>query len=213
MHRVPEPIHERYMRSQLMSDSREALRRNVAMGAKLRHMSCVLAAVVGVMLAGRVTAIADGDSFVLTDARSRSHRVRIGGIDAPERGQPFSQASKSSLSAMIFKREVVVTTGKVDQYGRVVGTVLAGGHDVGLEQLRSGMAWFYTYYGNEMNSRDRAAFLEAERGAKSARRGLWADARAVPPWRWRRASRRGPAARLRSAAPHPQTSTRSRPAM
>ncbi len=139
---------------------------------------------------GRVTAIADGDSFTLTDASRRSYRVRIQGIDAPERAQNFSQASRKSLSDLLFAREVTVIVQKHDQYGRIVGTVMAGGRDAGLEQLRAGLVWFYTYYANEMRTADRAAYLEAQREARVGRRGLWSDAQAVPPWRFRREHRR-----------------------
>lgn len=139
---------------------------------------------------GRVTAVADGDSFTLTDAGRRSYRVRIQGIDAPERAQDFSQASKKSLSELLFSRDVTVIVQKHDQYGRIVGTVLAGGRDAGLEQLRAGLVWFYAYYGHEMSGADRAAYLEAQREARVGRRGLWSDAQAVPPWRFRREHRR-----------------------
>ena len=137
-------------------------------------------------ITGRVTAVSDGDSFILVDAQRRSIRVRIQGVDAPERRQGFSYASKQSLSKMIYRRDVVVNVDKADQYGRVVGTVMVEGRDAGLEQIRAGFAWFYTHYANEMPPVVRTVYIAAQREAKSARRGLWSENDPTPPWRFRR---------------------------
>jgi endonuclease YncB( thermonuclease family) len=137
-------------------------------------------------ITGRVTAVADGDSFTLADAQRRSIRVRIQGVDAPERRQGFSYASKQSLSRMIYRRDVIVNVDKEDQYGRVVGTVMVDGRDAGLEQIRAGFAWFYTHYANEMPPVVRTVYIAAQRDAKNARRGLWSETEPVPPWRFRR---------------------------
>jgi endonuclease YncB( thermonuclease family) len=112
--------------------------------------------------------------------------VRIHGVDAPERRQAFSYASKQALSEMLFGRDVVVEVNKEDQYGRIVGTVTVDGRDAGLQQIRSGLAWFYTHYANEMTRQNRAAYIAAERDARAARRGLWSQQNPVPPWRFRR---------------------------
>lgn len=140
----------------------------------------------GQEILGRVTAVADGDSLTITDRDLRSFRVRLQGIDAPEHGQPFSRASKSALGQMLFGRDVVVIPHKVDRYGRIVGTVLVGGRDAGLEQLRSGLAWFYTFYEHELTLSGRNDYLAAQRLAKQQRRGLWSETAPVPPWRFRR---------------------------
>ena len=137
-------------------------------------------------ITGRVTAIADGDSFTLTDGRRRSTRVRIQGVDAPERRQAFSYASKQALSDMLYGRDVVVAIDKQDRYGRIVGMVKIDGRDAGLQQIRAGLAWFYSHYSNEMNASDRAAYVAAQRDARAARRGLWSELNPIPPWRFRR---------------------------
>lgn len=137
-------------------------------------------------IAGRVTAVADGDSLTITDAAKRSYRVRLQGIDAPERAQPFSSVSKAALSRLVFGRDVVVVPQKIDQYGRIVGKLMVNDRDAALEQLRSGLVWFYTHYENEMTPADRAQYLAAQREARLARRGLWVEDRPVPPWQFRR---------------------------
>ena len=137
-------------------------------------------------ITGRVTAVADGDSLTITDQAKRSYRVRLQGIDAPERGQPFSASSKAALSKLIVGRDVVVLQQKSDQYGRVVGKLRINGRDVALEQLRSGLVWVYTYHSNDMTAADRAEYLAAQRSARLARQGLWSEVQPIPPWQFRR---------------------------
>ena len=70
-----------------------------------------------------------------------------------------------------------------DRNGREVARVHVDGRDLSLELLRAGFAWHYRRYSRESS----LARLQAE--ARAARRGLWADARPVPPWEWRRQRR------------------------
>jgi endonuclease YncB( thermonuclease family) len=77
---------------------------------------------------------------------------------------------------------------KQDKYGRLVGKVSIEGIDVGLDQLRTGMAWVYVEYFNEVAPADRSDYRDAEAAARSARLGLWRDGEgAMPPWQWRKA--------------------------
>lgn len=76
---------------------------------------------------------------------------------------------------------------KTDRYGRKVCRVLVGGVDVGLEQIRAGLAWYFRRYGNELPPNRRQQYADGEAQAKDARRGLWADVAPVPPWEWRSA--------------------------
>lgn len=87
---------------------------------------------------GTVVSIVDGDTLdVLTQAREL-HRVRVQGIDAPERSQPFARAAKRHLSDLVYAKEVRVIWHKKDRYGRLVGKVLSGTVDVGLERAYPG---------------------------------------------------------------------------
>lgn len=142
-------------------------------------------------LEGKVISVADGDTITLLDAGNRQIRVRLQGIDAPESGQAFGQASKRNLSDLVFDGQVVVEYEKTDRYGRTLGKVLASGHDVNLEQVKAGLAWHYKYYQNEQSPDDRRLYAAAETEARSARRGLWADPAPPPPWDFRRGKRGG----------------------
>ena len=127
---------------------------------------------------GRVVSIQDGDTLTVLVAR-RQIKVRLAGIDAPERDQPFGEKSWQSLSQMAFNRTVSVAMQKIDDYGRTVGTVTVARLNVEGEQVQRGLAWVYRQYSHD----SQLLALEAE--AKAARRGLWADANPIPPWDWR----------------------------
>ena len=70
-----------------------------------------------------------------------------------------------------------------DKYGRTVGHVMVDGRDMNLEMLEEGMAWHYEKYDHNKRLR------EAEQGARAAKKGLWSDDNAVPPWDWRKIKR------------------------
>lgn len=137
-------------------------------------------------LTGRVVGVTDGDTITVLDAANNQHKIRLSGIDCPEKNQPYGQAAKQSLSDQVFDRQVSVESDKRDRYGRVVGKVLADGRDANLEQLRRGLAWHYKKYENEQPLDDRLVYRAEEEGARAARRGLWADPAPIAPWDWRK---------------------------
>ncbi|MDP3842593.1 MAG: thermonuclease family protein [Oxalobacteraceae bacterium] len=139
----------------------------------------------GAELVGKVVAIADGDTITLLDAYSRQHKVRLQGIDAPERGQAYWKASKQHLADGVYLRQVVVEYDKKDRYGRIVGHVRHEGRDMNLEQLQAGAAWFYRKYAKELSADVRANYAVAEIAASRDRRGLWREEQPVAPWDWR----------------------------
>lgn len=95
------------------------------------------------LVEGRVVAVSDGDTIIIFDASKTQHKVRLAGIDAPEKGQPFGNVSKESLSRLMFDKRVEARCHKKDRYGREVCKVMRGGTDVNLEQIMVGMAWWY----------------------------------------------------------------------
>lgn len=141
-------------------------------------------------LTGRVVGIADGDTLTVLDATGIQHKIRLSGIDSPEKGQPFGQRCKQSLSDLVYDHAVAVESNKRDRYGRVIGKVLVDGHDANLEQVRRGCGWHYRRYMNEQPLDDRLAYAAAEEAARAGGLGLWGDRDALPPWDWRRAHRK-----------------------
>ncbi len=112
----------------------------------------------------------------------KGERIRLHGIDCPEKRQPFGNRAKQFASALVFGKTVTVNVLDVDRYGRTVGEViLPDGQVLNHELVRAGLAWWYRRYAPDD---DTLAQLEAD--ARAAKRGLWADAEPVPPWEWRR---------------------------
>jgi endonuclease YncB( thermonuclease family) len=132
-----------------------------------------------------VVGIADGDTITVLDEQRGQHKVRLAGIDAPEKRQDFGNRSKQSLSELAYRNQVIVQTAKTDRYGRRVGKVIVNGLDVNLEQVRRGMAWHYKAYAHEQGATDRQAYADAEDAARAAGAGLWALPRPMPPWEFR----------------------------
>ena len=101
-------------------------------------------------LSGRVIGVADGDTLTVLDGANVQHRIRLCGIDAPEKKQPFGTRSKQNLASLAFaKYPTVVEWTKPDRYGRIVGKVIVDGQDVGLRQIQAGLAWWYRKYARE----------------------------------------------------------------
>ncbi len=149
-------------------------------------------------LMGRVVAVSDGDTLTVLDKDKQQHRVRLYGIDAPEKAQPYGQRSKEHLSRLTYAKNVRVEWNKRDRYGRIVGKVWVRPTDcsncdltldAGLAQLSVGLAWWYRKYAGEQSAEDRARYEFEENEARARRVGLWRDQEPVAPWGWRRASK------------------------
>lgn len=137
-------------------------------------------------LTGHVVSVVDGDTLTVLDTQKRQHKIRLAGIDAPEKKQPFGDRSKQSLAALTFNKLVIVDWNTIDRYGRAIGKVKVGSIDVNLEQVRTGMAWWYERYRREQSLADQKDYSEAEQMAKTHQRGLWQEHSPVPPWDWRK---------------------------
>ncbi|WP_205622665.1 thermonuclease family protein [Haliea salexigens] len=129
-------------------------------------------------LSGTVVRIADGDTLTLLDATNTQHKIRLHGIDTPERRQPYGNAAREALVA---GQHIGVVIQDTDRYGRTVGTVYRNGMNVNLRLVEKGWAWRYERYAR--NDRELA---QAQREARAARRGLWQDSHPIAPWEWRR---------------------------
>jgi endonuclease YncB( thermonuclease family) len=140
-------------------------------------------------LVGRVVSVADGDTITVLDASNIQHKIRLSGIDAPEKHQAFGTVSKQNLSNMVFNRTVVVSWQNNDRYGRIIGKVLLDDVDINLEQIKAGMAWFYRQYQKQQPIQDQADYALAEQEAKANKLGLWVDEAPIEPWNFRRAKR------------------------
>lgn len=141
------------------------------------------------VVSGKVVGVSDGDTVTVLDANMHQRKIRLAGIDAPEKKMPWGQRAKNHLSDLVYGRTVAVETSKKDRYGRWVGKVLLDGRDVNLVMVQVGMAWHYKQYSHEQSIDERRAYASAEDEARASGRGLWAQQEPVPPWDWRAAQR------------------------
>lgn len=141
------------------------------------------------LISGQVVNVADGDTITVLDAGKVQHKIRLAGIDAPEKAQAFGNRSRESLDELVAGRTVIVETTKRDRYGRSIGKVLVNGRDINIEQIRRGMAWFYRHYERELSATDQQSYDRAEAEAKGYRRGPWTDKTPMAPWEYRQQKR------------------------
>jgi endonuclease YncB( thermonuclease family) len=137
-------------------------------------------------LQGKVVRVADGDTITVLDVNNNQHKIRLRGIDAPEKAQAFGQKSKQSLSQLVYNKQVTVEYQKKDKYGRTLGKVILNGTDVCLEQIKLGMAWHYKQYKSDQPKEDRETYAQAELEARMKTVGIWTDKNPTPPWDFRR---------------------------
>ena len=145
---------------------------------------------------GRVVGVTDGDTVTLLINGRIQQRIRLAGIDAPEKAQPFGSRAKQQLSSLVFGKTVTVVGERQDRYHRLIGKILVDGQDVNLEMVASGYAWHFKRYEAEQSPIDRVIYGRREREARSGRRGLWADASPVAPWDYRSRSRKAVGVRI-----------------
>jgi micrococcal nuclease len=149
-------------------------------------------------LSGKVVAVADGDTVTVLVDGHKQVKVRLHGVDCPERGQPFGNRAKQFTSEMCFGKSVTVQVSDTDRFGRAIGEVTtANGTNVNVALVENGLGWWYEKY-----APGDARFRDAQQQARAAARGLWSERGAVPPWEYR-SRNRADSTGARTAAPDP----------
>jgi len=136
-------------------------------------------------LHGVVVAVSDGDTITIRDDHNNAKKIRLQGIDAPEKQQDFSNVSRKHLADLVAGKEVDVEYEKLDQHGRIVGKVTLKNVDICLEQIKAGLAWHYKFFEGEQTASDREVYAAAETRARAARLGLWQYEAPIAPWDFR----------------------------
>jgi endonuclease YncB( thermonuclease family) len=139
---------------------------------------------------GTVKRVSDGDTLVLENG----NRIRLCGIDAPEKDQPLGKESKTNLERLIAnaRNQVMVQETDRDRYGRIVAEVFVKANTsnpeeeylLNAEQLSAGMAYVYPQYVNGCTQPD--VLKQAERNAIAAKKGVWSNPNSVKPWDFRK---------------------------
>lgn len=135
---------------------------------------------------GKVVTIIDGDTYDLLVNGNHLIRIRMEGIDSPERGMPFYKVSKNYLSRLCANKTVSVKITGKDIYGRLLGySYLDDGAELSHEMIKAGLAWHLKKYNND------PVLANLEINARNMRKGLWFDERPMAPWTNRELHRKG----------------------
>lgn len=133
---------------------------------------------------GQVVSVADGDTFTLLMKGNQQVKVRLYGIDCPERSQDFGTAARQKLRELTTGHTIRIEEKDKDRYGRIVAIAYTNNDlSINEEMLRSGFAWHYTQYDKN------EAWSALEREARRQKKGLWVQRNATPPWHFRKAKR------------------------
>jgi endonuclease YncB( thermonuclease family) len=140
----------------------------------------------GSTVSGKVISIIDGDTYDVLIYDNKTIRVRMDGIDAPEKGMPFYKVSKKHLSDLCFGKQVTLKITGEDQHERVLAfAYLEDGKELSQEMIKAGLAWHFKKY----NSDTILSSFEIE--ARRLKKGLWIDNNPMAPWTNRNYHRQG----------------------
>ncbi|WP_270976198.1 thermonuclease family protein [Campylobacter helveticus] len=137
-------------------------------------------------LTGKVSRVIDGDTIELLVKQedikqSPKIKVRLFGIDAPEKKQAFGKEAKEYLSSLILDKEVILIINDKDKYQRTIGTILLNEKDINKEMVKNGYAWAYEEYSTK--------YLAHQADAQMFKLGLWKSGRAIKPSEFRHRNR------------------------
>ncbi|MDL2303090.1 thermonuclease family protein [Dysgonomonas sp. OttesenSCG-928-D17] len=132
------------------------------------------------VLSSRVVRVADGDTVTLLTDQREQIRVRLDGIDAPERGQDYGQKATLFVREMCYNKPVIVHKKGVGRYGRVLGVLYVNGVNVNEALVCQGLAWHYKHYSND------PTLDSLERQARKEKLNIWRMKNPIAPWEYRR---------------------------
>ena len=128
---------------------------------------------------GKVVKIIDGDTFDMLTPENKTVRIRMNGIDCPERKQDYYQVAKDGLGNMIFQKNVELQVTGRDRNKRLIAIVFCNKQNINLAMIRQGYAWHFKKYSSD------SSFARAELEARKKKLGLWKMDNPIPPWEFR----------------------------
>ena len=134
-------------------------------------------------LKGRIVRVIDGDTIVLLDSLNVQHKIRLDGIDCPEKGQPFGSVATKFVKDISKGKFATIHYTKKDRYRRVLGVLIVDSVDVNKELLRNGLAWHYKHFNND------SIYSQLEQDARDKKLNLWSDKSPIEPYYWRKGKR------------------------
>ena len=128
-----------------------------------------------------VASVLDGNTIEVLH-NTQTERVRLSGIDCPEKGQAFGNRATQAASALVLGKDVMLQTHGQDKYGRTLADVILRDEThVNHELVKEGWCWWYRKY-----APDDTVLEPLETEARERKKGLWVDPQPVPPWDWQR---------------------------
>ena len=149
-------------------------------------LSCSVVPASANVLRGMVRDIHDGKTISVENT-GRLIKVTLKGADAPEQDQPYGDIALKHLSDLVLNQEVAVELRGLGAGSVLIGKVVCGNRDIGLQMIRDGVAWFNRSYESELSETDRRLYADSEQAARNEHRGIWRDPSPVSPWEWRNA--------------------------
>ena len=141
----------------------------------------------------KVQRVVDGDTIHVVNKAGKKFKVRLTGIDAPEKNQPYGLASTYKLNEILINKWVLLISKpnngnlySIDRYNRILAKVIYDGRDINLLQVSRGYAWHFKRYQKQQSSLDRESYSRAEIDAKKNELGLWGEKNPIAPWKWRK---------------------------
>ncbi|MDH7460105.1 thermonuclease family protein [Chitinophagaceae bacterium 26-R-25] len=132
-------------------------------------------------LKGKVVKVSDGDTITILDSLNHQIKIRLYGIDCPEKKQDYGTVAKKFTADKCFSKIIHVESKGKDKYGRTLGiVVLPGGSQLNLLLLENGLAWHYKAFDKSRK------YADAELIAQQQKHGLWAGKNPVAPWEFRK---------------------------
>jgi len=173
-------------------------------------LASIFAAAPAYSWTGKVVGISDGDTITVLTEDKREMKIRLYGVDCPEKGQDFGSKAKQFTSDKVFGKTVNVDPVTIDRYGRTIGIVDVNGSNLSRMLIDSGMAWVYEDYCKMLECDD---WRNAQRKSKAQKLGVWSMSNPTPPWDFRHADNvrhneelERSASRSRSSAIHSSSS-------
>ncbi len=141
-------------------------------------------------ITGKVIGIADGDTVTILNDKHEQIKIRLIGIDCPEKSQAFGSRAKKTLSDKVFSQNVKVETRGKDKYSRTLGVVKIGDEDINEYMISQGVAWHYKKYAKTQPEEEANRYAKAQELASQNKRGLWIQENPIPPWEFRDQARK-----------------------
>ncbi|MDU1890622.1 MAG: thermonuclease family protein [Dysgonomonas sp.] len=136
------------------------------------------------IIKGKVVKVADGDTITIVTEEGEKVKIRLEGIDAPEKGQDFSQKSRQFLNDLCYGKDVRVKDKGKDKYGRTLGVVYIDDLNINEEMVRNGLAWYYSYFVED------ARLDSLEKQAQKERLNIWSMKDPIHPHDFRKNKRK-----------------------